>query len=613
MPWFPEEWIDEVISRNDIVDVVSEYVTLKPSGRGYFGLCPFHNEKTASFHVSSERQLYHCFGCGEGGNVVSFIMAIERMEFVEAMKYLAERAGIPLPDTSDQVLYQQKKDKKQLIIEINRECAKYYHQMLMKPEGKEALDYLFSRGLNNNIIRIFGLGYAPNSWASARDYLNRQGYTDQQLIEAGIVVQNPENGRIYDRFRNRIMFPIINTRGMVVGFGGRVMDDSLPKYLNSSDSPAFNKSVNLFGLNLAAKARPLEYLIIAEGYMDVITLHQYGFPQAVASLGTSLTSEQAKLMRRYASEIYVAYDGDEAGQKATMRAIDIIKEAGCKARVIQFPNNLDPDEVLKQYGPEYFRELLVKSLSMLDFKLSVLRRKYDLNTTEGKVGFATDAARVLAEVDNHIERDACIRQLESLLGIRSRAIYDQIAKIEAQGKLQKKIPRNRTGNNRYNKNITNPVILKPAYIRAEADLVNLMVQGSSIAEKIIDMLGSLTLQEPLYQKVVNIVKSLLDRKTEVNEALVLSYLEDRNEIKKLVEIFEQKLEYDNIDTYLTDCLNQVEMGILTKKRQEIKNEINTMDREGISDPVRYKSLLKEMEELNHRLSAYKSERRESRE
>jgi DNA primase len=613
MPWLPEDWIDEVVSRNDIVDVVSEYITLKPSGRGYFGLCPFHSEKTASFHVSPERQLYHCFGCGEGGNVVSFIMAIERMEFAEAMKHLAERVGIPLPEMSDQAVYQQKQDEKQLIAEINRECAKFYYQMLIGTEGKQALDYLRSRGLSMDIIRSFGLGFAPDSWEAARDYLNKLGYTDQQLINAGIVVESAEKGRIYDRFRNRVMFPIINTRGMVLGFGGRVMDDSMPKYLNSSDSPVFNKSFNLFGLNLAAKVRPLEYLIIVEGYMDVIALHQYGFPQAVASLGTSLTPEQAKLMRRYASEIYVAYDGDEAGQKAAMRALDILKQAGCRVRVMQFPNNLDPDDILKEYGPEYFRKLMDKSLSLLNFKLSVLRQKYDLNTTEGKVGFATDAAHVLADVDNHIERDACIRELESLLGIRARAIYDQIAKVEAQRKLQKRIPRNRTGNYRYNKNIIQPVILKPGYIRAEAHLVNLMVQGKNNAEKILQRLNGLTLQEPLHQKVVDIVKGLLDRKADVSEALVLSYLEDKNDIKKLVEIFEQKLEYDNIDAYIDDCLNQVEMGILAKKRQEIKDEINAMDQKGISDPDRYKSLLKEMEELNLRLNAYKSERRELRE
>lgn len=609
MLWFPEDWIDEVISRNDIVDVVSEYVVLKPSGRGYFGLCPFHNEKTASFHVSPERQFYHCFGCGEGGNVVSFIMGMERMEFVEAMKHLAERVGVSLPQTSGQAPKQQKQDEKQQIIEINRECALFYHQMLMAPEGKEALAYLQSRGLSTRVIRSFGLGFAPDRWEGARNYLKDLGYTDKQLLAAGIVTENTEKASIYDRFRNRIMFPIMNTRGMVLGFGGRVMDDSMPKYLNSSDSPVFNKSFNLFGLNLAAKVRPLEFLILVEGYMDVIALHQYGFSQAVATLGTALTPGQAKLMRRYSADIYIAFDGDEAGQKATMRALDILKEAGCRPRVIQFPKELDPDDILKQYGPEYFKKLMDKSPSLLDYKLSKLREKHNLNSTEGKVGFATDAAQVLAEVENPIERDACIRELESLLGIRSRAIYDQIAKVQASGKLRNKTQRNRTGNYRYTKNKVQPVVLKPGYLKAEAHLVNLMVQEKTIAKKILDGLEGFTLQDSLHQRVVEIVKGLLNRVGEVSEARVLSYLEDKDDVAKLVDIFHRELEYDNIDTFLEDCLDQVSMGILEKQRQEMQSEINAMDQEGISDPDRYKSLLEEIQKLNHRLSTYKSERR----
>lgn len=601
MPWFPEDWIDEVVSRNDIVDVVNEYVVLKPSGRGYFGLCPFHNEKTASFHVSPERQIYHCFGCGEGGNVVSFVMSMERMEFVEAMKHLADRAGVALPETTNQERQRQDRDKKQQLFEINRECAMYFHQMLMKPEGKEALDYLDSRGLDKRTIRSFGLGFAPDKWQSAREYLKNLGYTDQQLLDAGIVVESAEKSRIYDRFRNRIMFPIMNTRGMVLGFGGRVMDDSMPKYLNSSDGATFNKSFNLFGLHLAAKVRPLEFLIIVEGYMDVISLHQYGFPQAVASLGTSLTPGQAKLMRRYASDIYIAYDGDEAGQKATMRALDILKESGCTARVMQFPNKLDPDDILKQYGSEYFRKLMDNSLSLVNYKLSKLREKHDLGSTEGRVGFATDAAQVLAKVDNPIERDACIQELESLLGIRSRAIYDQIAKVQATGQLENKVRRNRTGNYRYTKNKVQPVVFKPSYLRAEAHLVNLMVQGKTIAEKILKGLDGFTLQEPLHQRVMEIVRSLLERRGEVSEAQVLSHLEDKDDVRKLVDIFQKEMEYDNIDTFLTDCLNQVARGILEKQRQEMQDEITAMEQEGISDPDRYTSLLKEMQQINLKL------------
>lgn len=615
MPWFPEEWIDEVVSRNDIVDVVSDYVVLKPSGRGYFGLCPFHNEKTASFHVSPERQIYHCFGCGEGGNVVSFIMAIERMEFVEAMKHLADRSNMPLPDDSstDTAEYQRKKDQKQQLYDMNKECARYYHQVLFGDEGKDALAYLTSRGFDIRLIRSFGLGYAPNRWEGARQYLKAKGYDDEQMLQAGITVENKDKGSIYDRFRNRVIFPIINTRGLVLGFGGRVMDDSLPKYLNSSDGPTFNKSLNLFGLNLAAKVRPLEYLIITEGYMDVMSLHQFGFPQAVASLGTSLTPEQARLMRRYAADVYIAYDGDEAGQKATLRALDILKEAGCRARVIQFPDKMDPDEVLKQFGPEYFKKLMDRSLSHVDYKFERLREQHDLTTMDGKVNFATDASEVLAKIDNPIERDAHVQELESLLGIKSRAIYDQINRIQAAGMKQKRVQRNIVGNNRNANDKRRVRILQSSHIKAEAHLINLMVQGADMARKIINGLGDLTLQDPLHRQVVDIVRSLLERGRDVSEAQILSHLQDRDQVKKLVDIFHQEMEYDNIDNFISDCLNQVEKNALEKHRQELQNEITVMDQEGIPDPEKYKELLKELQQLNYRLRADLLERRELRE
>jgi DNA primase len=603
--WFPEDWIDEVVSRNDIVDVVSEYVALKPSGRSYFALCPFHNEKTASFHVSPEKQIYHCFGCGEGGNVVTFVMNMERMDFIEAMKYLAERAGVSLPEGTDAKRAAQEQNERQHLYDINKECARFFHQNLMKAEGKRALDYLYSRGLDMHTIRKFGLGYAPSSWNSARDHLLKVGYTDEQLLKAGITVQGSDKESIYDRFRNRIMFPIFNRRGAILGFGGRVLDDSLPKYLNSPDTPVFNKSRNLFGLHLAAKVKPLEFLILVEGYMDVISLHQFGFSQAVATLGTSLTAEQAKLMRRYSPDIYIAYDGDTSGQKAAMRALDILQEAGCKPRVMEFPKELDPDEILKMYGPEYFRKLMDKSLPFIEYKLFKLRKQHDLNSVEGKVKYASAAAEVLATVENYIERDAYIKELESLLGIRSRAIYDQIAKVQAAGQKQIKQQRNRTGNYRYTKNKLSSSVLKPGTIRAEAYLVNLMVQDASIARKVLKGLEGLTLQEPLYQRIVEIVKNLLDRKGEVSEAQVLNHLESKEDIKKLAELFQRNIEYDNIDIFLSDCLNQVAMGILEKQRREIQEEINIMDREGIPDPVRYKSLLKELQLLNHKMSIYR--------
>ncbi len=613
MPWFPDEWIDEVVSRNDIVDVISEYVILKPSGRGYFGLCPFHSEKTASFHVSPERQIYHCFGCGEGGNVISFVMGMEHVEFVEAMEHLAERAGVPLPNDTDTKDYQKEREERQQLYEINRECARYYRSKLFEEEGKEALAYLNSRGLDMRTIKSFGLGYAPDRWECAREYLKSRGYEEKQLLEVGITVENKEKGRIYDRFRNRAMFPIINQRGLVLGFGGRVLDGSLPKYLNSSDSPTFSKSRNLFGLNLAGKARPLKFLIIVEGYMDVITLHQFGFPQAVASLGTSLTEEQARLMRRYIPEVYIAYDGDAAGQKATLRALDILRDAGCRARVMQFPDGLDPDEVLKKYGPEYFRKLMDNSQSAVNYKLGRLREKYDPETTEGKVDFATAAAGVLAELDNPIERDTHVRELESRLGISSRAIYDQINRAQAVAGKQNRRQRNSVGNNRNTIKKKQPKILKSRYSKAEDHLIQLMAQGEVMARKVLDGLGNITLEDPLHQRVVAIVRDLLEKDRDIGEAQILSRITDREDVKKLVDIFRQEMEYDNLDTMLSDWLGQIARNTLNKRRQELQNETSTLEREGIPDMEKYRLLLQELQQLNHRLSTDKLERRKLRE
>ncbi len=613
MPWFPDEWIDEVVSRNDIVDVISEYVILKPSGRGYFGLCPFHNEKTASFHVSPERQIYHCFGCGEGGNVVSFVMAMEHLEFVEAMEHLAERAGIPLPDNTDTKDYRKEREERQQLYEINRECARYYRSKLFEEEGKEALAYLNSRGLDMRTIKSFGLGYAPDRWESAREYLKSRGYEEKQLLDVGITVRNKEKGRIYDRFRNRVMFPIINQKGLVLGFGGRVLDASLPKYLNSSDSPTFNKSRNLFGLNLAGKARPLKFLIIVEGYMDVITLHQFGFPQAVASLGTSLTEEQARLMRRYASEVYTAYDGDTAGQKATLRALDILRDAGCRARVMQFPDGLDPDEILKKYGPEYFRKLMDQNQSAVNYKLGRLREKYDPETTDGKVDFATAAAGVLAQLDNPIERDTHVRELESRLGISSRAIYDQINRTQAVAGKQNRRYRNSVGNNRNTIGKKQPKILKSRYSKAEEHLIQLMAQGEVMARKVLDGLGDITLQDPLHQQVADIVRNLLEKGRDVSEAQILSRITDREDVRKLVDIFRQEMEYDNIDTMLSDWLGQIARNTLSKRHRALQNEISALEREGIPDREKYRLLLQELQQLNRRLSTDKLERRKLRE
>jgi len=600
MPWYPDDFIDEVTARNDIVDIVREYLPLKPSGRGYTALCPFHNEKTASFHVSPERQIYHCFGCGEGGNVITFVMAVERLDFPEAVKLLAERAGMDLPKADPRGGNREKRisrDTREVLYEINRESARFYHKMLYSSEGKAALQYLYSRGLDEKTIRIFGIGFAPDSWDSILGLLEAKGYDREKLLAAGLVVENKEKNSVYDRFRNRIMFPIINPRGQVVGFGGRVMDDSLPKYLNSSDGPIFNKSATLYGLNLTKKVRPLEEIIIVEGYMDVIALHRFGFPQAVASLGTALTAEQARLMRRYSSNIYVAYDGDTAGQKATLRGLDILRETGYRVRVMQFPKGMDPDDVLRTYGPEYFKKLMDKSLGLIDYKFKLLTQEYDLDTPAGKVDFATEAAKILAGVDNLIEREAHIQKIEQMTGIRARVIYDQIEKNQA-ATGQRKVKRNISGNNSNTRGKKSKTILHSSHIKAEMHLINLLAQGERISEKIIAGLEDLEAQDTLLWELAGIVKGLLSRKREVNPAHILSHIEDEAKAKRLVDIFNIEMEYDNIETFIKDCLSSIKAKQLDMKRQEIQDQLAKIEQAEIFDADRHKSLIKELEMIN---------------
>ncbi|MFO7295953.1 MAG: DNA primase, partial [Clostridia bacterium] len=542
--FLPDEWIDEVRERNDIVDVISEYVLLKPQGKGFFGLCPFHAEKTPSFHVNPEKQLYHCFGCGAGGNVFTFIMAMEKLDFVEAVKLLAERAGMALPQTTQAEEFIRSRSRRERIYQLNREVAKYYHRMLFSPEGGQALSYLKSRGVDLNTIRRFGIGYAPDGWENAKRHLLELGFEEELLVESGIVVSN--KGKTYDRFRHRVIFPIIKPRGLVVGFGGRVLDDSLPKYLNSPDSPVFQKSNTLFGLNLIKPGSSPDYIIIAEGYMDVVTLHQYGFKNAVASLGTSLTQQQAKLIRRYTQQVYIAYDGDTAGQKATLRGLDILQDAGLRVKVILFPEDMDPDEVLRKYGAEFFKKLMDKAVSLVDYKLDRLRSQYDLDTPEGRARYATEAARILIQVPNLLERDVHIQRLQAQTGFSSRLLYQQIAQLESSAQRES-VKRRLVGNNRYVGKMGAERESVPAHIKAERYLSNLMASSDWLAKKIVGKVKEEYFEEAINREIYGIVVELLESGKEVSVPQVLSCVQDQDKIQQMVEIFEQPLEYDNID------------------------------------------------------------------
>ena len=430
---FPEGFIYELKSRNDITEVISSYVTLKRRGRNMVGLCPFHGEKTPSFNIYTETDSFYCFGCGASGDVISFIMKIENLDYVDAVKYLAQRVGLEMPEDSyDNSL----SNLRRRVFEANREAARFFYRSLMSPEGKVGLDYLRRRMLTDATIRHFGLGYAPDSWTALCDHLRSKGFKENEIVSANLGVKRHSSNGIIDRFRGRVMFPIIDLRGNVIAFGGRIMTDAKPKYLNSSDTPVFKKSENLFSLN-NAKNTGDRTLLLCEGYMDVISVNQAGFQNAVASLGTALTSEQAVLMKRYADEIIICYDADEAGQKATARAIPILRSAGLTVRVLSIPNGKDPDEFIKSKGadgPAAFRAIIEASGNDVDYRLQKLRAERNLATSEGKIDYLEAAARLIADIESPIERDVYVSKLSKETSVDKQALLTQVNKLGQQKK-----------------------------------------------------------------------------------------------------------------------------------------------------------------------------------
>lgn len=396
----PERFLDELLARTDIVDLVSESVRLTKKGNSYWGCCPFHSEKTPSFHVVPDRQMYKCFGCGKGGGAVNFVMELENLPFKDAVAVLAQRVGMQVPEFGSSPGARERREK---ILTINRQAARAFHRWLHGPEGAEGLAYLQRRGLSKRTLTNFGLGFAPNGWDSLITELSAQGYDKRDLLDAGLAVSN-KDGRIYDRFRNRVIFPIIDVRGNVIGFGGRVMDDSNPKYLNSPDTPVYNKSRNLFALNIA-KTSKAGRVILTEGYMDTISLHQAGFDSAVASLGTALTEEHGQLLSRYFKEAVIAYDGDGAGIKAAQRAIPILEKAGLKVKVLRVAGAKDPDEFIKAYGREAFARLLDQSENQVDYRLAQIQKKYNLTDDSQKVAFLQEAAQLVSTLRSAVERE----------------------------------------------------------------------------------------------------------------------------------------------------------------------------------------------------------------
>ncbi len=480
-----DTFLQDLKYRLSIEDVISSYVQLKKSGRTHFGLCPFHNEKTPSFAVFTESQTFHCFGCGAGGDIISFIMKIENLDYLEAVKFLAETAGMTVPenDMDDSIAR-----KKSRLMAANREAARFFNSNLKTAKGEKGYRYFKDRGFSDSTITKFGLGYALDEWDGLIKYMKGLGYSVGELYEANLVRKSEKNGKThyYDNFKNRIIIPIIDLRGNVIAFGGRVLDDSKPKYVNTSDTLIYKKSNAVFALN-KAKNNPDRKIILAEGYMDVIAMHQAGFTNAVACLGTALTREQARMISRYADEVILSYDSDGAGKAATDKAIQIFGEVDIKVRVLSLTGGKDPDEIIKTHGRERFEALINGASNDIEFRLLAARKNFDMQTTDGKLGFLNQAVKILSSVDNAIERDLYISRLSEELSVSKEAIKIQVAEeIKKNRRRQSRenfrnIQKQTAG---YNDKI-NPDRAK--YLRAakaEEIILSTVLKNQDLAEKI---------------------------------------------------------------------------------------------------------------------------------
>lgn len=553
---FDRGFLDELSARSDILDVVSRYVQLKKSGSNYFGLCPFHNEKSASFSVSPDKQIYHCFGCGAGGGVINFIMRAEGLEFPDAVRFLADQVGMQVPEDHADPRAARRRER---LLALCRDAGRFFYDQLWAPEHRAEQEYFARRGLVRPVMNRFGLGYAPDSFSALLDAMTAKGYSKEELLDAGLVSKS-EKGHIYDRFRNRVMFPIIDLRGQVIAFGGRVMDDSKPKYLNSPETAIFHKSRNLFALNLAKKTKA-DYFILAEGYMDVIALHQAGFDSAVASLGTSLTEEQARLIARYTKNIVISYDADGAGQAAAQRAIDILKRADLSVKVLRIPGAKDPDEFIKEKGADAYRRLIEASENHIAYRLDAIAAKYDLDEDEARVAFLQDAARELARIDGAIEREVYIGRAANMARVSVDAMQVEVkrqlairlkkqktaARREIRAPVTAAQPRDRT--------LQYPDVRSA---RAEEGIIQLVFTDETLLDYLEEKLSPDEFTAPVLRKIYEYARTLHREGHLVTAAACEGYLED-NELSHLAMLLgepvtamrrEQALD-DYIDTIKT--------------------------------------------------------------
>ncbi len=553
--YYPEEIIEEVRSRNDIVDVISGYVPLKRKGNSYFGCCPFHNEKTPSFSVSRDRQMYYCFGCGAGGNVYTFLMEYENLSFQEAIRTLAERAGVELPKEEISAEEKRAGDYRAMLREINREAARYFYGVLKSPRGKRGYDYLIRRGITPETIVQFGLGFSDIYRDDLYRYLKQKKYTDQQIKDSGLVTI--EEKGIHDKFWNRVMYPIFDVNNRVIGFGGRVLGEGTPKYLNSPETAVFDKSRNLYGLNRARSSRKGN-LIICEGYMDVIAMHQAGFTNAVASLGTALTEPHAALLRRYTQDVILAYDSDGAGVRAALRAIPILKRAGLSVRVLDMQPYKDPDEFMKQLGKDEFEQRIRKAVSSFMYEAQKLADEYDQNDPESRTSFQHALAKKLAGIPEKLERDnyteavanqyqMAVRDLEKLVNVYGSAGVPQTPSGRGAGEGRRQKERKEEGKN------------MPQRI-----LLTWMVHEPSLFETLREYVGPEDFMEPADHKIAEMLFRQYEQSGQIEPAMAMDLFSELEEQKNVAAILNTKLDVpvlpEDRSKALTDIVRKVKLA-----------------------------------------------------
>lgn len=603
-----DETIEKVRDLADIVKVVSDYVPLKKTGANYVGLCPFHNEKTPSMTVSESKQIFHCFGCGEGGDAVTFVMKRENLAFPEAIRFLAGKLGVPIEEiTEKDTKIVEKRDK---LYEINRETARFFLNNLTRNE--KALSYLYKRNISDKLIKQFGLGYSLDSWDSLYKHLSSKGYQNEEMETLGLIGKRSNSEGYYDKFRNRIMYPIIDTRSRVIGFGGRVLDDTMPKYLNSKETPIFNKGNHLYGLNLLNKFSDRKRIVLVEGYMDVIALFSNKINYGVASLGTALTQNQAKLLKRYGENVYICFDSDLAGINATNKAIEILIREEINPKIITLPGYKDPDDYLRVKGLDAFESRINQALNQVDFKILINKQKYNINESEGKIKFTIEIAKVIKALKSPIEKDVYIDKISKEIGISREAIEKEVF-----GKDIRKNNNNQNYKKQFQKNKTNsreniyPVrtTLISGNLRAEIDLIKLMIFSKEYYDVIITKIKLDEFENFECKQILNIIQSLYLEDENIDEKLLYSNIKELPNINLEIinTISEKRINFlpENVEQMIEDLINTLSTSKIESRRDYINKEIEKLEKQQDKDPIEEEKLLRlcmELTNLNKELN-----------